>query len=200
MSDAPEEIDPELDEIVAAVAAQDREGAIRLAAKAFEDGLDHPLVLLLAAEGMEADGRGPEAVLLLRRIVADAPGEAEGWRRLGGALAGQGQPAEAMQVLEHALGLDPDVYWTLLMAGAVAMRLDDLASAQIHYRQAARLQPDQAQPPAALAAIAGRQGDLVTARAMAERAVAIQPALRAQLAAYLGGTAAKSWGFGFKVQ
>jgi hypothetical protein len=34
---------------------------------------------------------------------------------------------------------------------------------------------------------------------MAERAVAIQPALRAQLAAYLGGTA-KSWGFGFKVR
>lgn len=200
MSDAPEDIDPELTEIVAAIGAQDREGALRLAVKAFEDGLEHPLVLLLAAEGMEADGRGAEAILLLRRVVADAPGEAEGWRRLGGALAGQSQLAEAMQALEHALDIDPDVYWTLLMAGGVAMGLNDLASAQTHYRQAARVQPDQAQPLAALAVIAGRRGDATSARAMAERAVAIQPALRADLAAYLGGAAAKSWGFGFKVQ
>lgn len=159
MTDPSETIDEDLAEIVDAVGRQDRDGAISLAMAAFERGLDHPLILLLTAEGLDASGRGREALALLRRVTTEEPGEAEGWRRLGATLAGQGSLTEAMQAFETALSIDPDVYWTLLAAGSVSLQLGGLDAAEGHYRRAADLAPEQPEPRAALAAIAARRND-----------------------------------------
>lgn len=173
MTDPSDPIDEDLAEILDAVSRQDRDAALSLAMAAFERGLVHPLVLLLTAEALDAGGRGREALELLRRVTAEAPDEAEGWRRLGATLAGQGNLAEAVAAFETALSIDPNVYWTLMAVGALSFSQEDLAAAERYYRRAGNLEPDQAEPRAALAAIAARRN-----------AVAAAP---------------KTWGYGFKI-
>ncbi len=159
MTDPSETIDEDLAEIIDAVGRQDRDGAISLAMAAFERGLDHPLILLLTAEGLDGAGRGREALDILRRVTAEEPGEAEGWRRLGATLAGQGDLAQALRAFEKALSIDPEVYWTLLAAGSASFQLGDLAAAEGYYRRAADLEPEQVEPKAALATIAARRNE-----------------------------------------
>jgi tetratricopeptide (TPR) repeat protein len=174
MTDPSDAIDEDLAEIIDAIGQQDRDGAIGLAMAAFERGLDHPLILLLAAEGLDAAGRGREALDLVRRVTTEEPEEAEGWRRLGATLAGQGDLAEALRAFETALSIDPNVYWTLLTAGSASFQLGDLAAAEGYYRRAADLEPAQAEPRAALATIAVRRNEAKPAQA-------------------------RTWGYGFKI-
>jgi Flp pilus assembly protein TadD len=159
MTDPSETIDEDLGEILDAVGRQDRDSAMSLAMAAYGRGHDHPLVLLLAAEGLDAAGRGREALELLRRVTTEEPGEAEGWRRLGATLAGQGDLTGALQAFERALSIDPDVVWTQLAAGSASFQLGDLAAAEGHYRRAAGLAPEQPEPRAALATIAMRRNE-----------------------------------------
>ena len=148
---------------------------VRLSVAAFERGLDHPLVLLLVAEGLEADGRGDEALGLLAK--GHGRGHGRRGRRLAtlwrDVLARQGRLIQATrEALETALLIDPDVYWTLILAGAVSFRSSDLKAAEGYYQRAAELAPDQAEPLAALAAIAARRDKPGRALALAERALA----------------------------
>jgi tetratricopeptide (TPR) repeat protein len=154
MTDTSDDIDQEFQDILAAVGREDRADAVRRAVAAHEGGLEHPLIFILAAEGLEADGRIDEAITLLRQATEEAPEGAEGWRRLGGVLARHGQPAEAREALETALGIDPSIYWTQYMAGVVCGQMNDLDAAEGHYRRAAALDPTQPEPRAALEAIA----------------------------------------------
>jgi tetratricopeptide (TPR) repeat protein len=180
----PEDEDPkELAEIFGAVGRGDRRRALDLAFSASQRGLDHPLILVLAAERLAEDGRAREAIALLRAATAAAADEPEGWRRLGDALARQDLLVEARQALETALDLAPDIYPTLVSAGAVCFRTGDLTPAEGFYRRAATLAPDKAEPLAALAAIAARRGDLGEARRLGERALALSPdAISAEMA------------------
>jgi hypothetical protein len=68
-----ETADAVFEDIVAAVTRGDRSQALRLAAAALDQGLDEPLVLLLTAEGLEEQGRAPEAFGLIRRAADIAP-------------------------------------------------------------------------------------------------------------------------------
>ena len=154
MTDTSDDIDQEFQDILAAVGREDRADAVRRAVSAYEGGLEHPLIFILAAEGFEADGRIDEAIALLRQATEEAPEGAEGWRRLGGALARHGQPAEARKALEIALGIDPNIYWTQYMAGVVCGQMNDLDAAEGYYRRAAAVDPAQPEPRAALEAIA----------------------------------------------
>ena len=182
MTDPRDALDQDLEPIIMAVTRADRDCAIRLAVAAFMRGQDHPLVRLLVAEGLEADGRTDEAIDLLQKVAAEAPEEAEGWRRLGDLLARQGRLEEALAALKRALDIDPDMYLTLALAGAVSFRLADMDRAEGHYRRAARLAPNEAEPLGALAAIAARRGDAETARDLGQRALAQGPSLSAQMA------------------
>jgi tetratricopeptide (TPR) repeat protein len=154
MTDTSDDIDQEFQDILAAVGREDRADAVRRAMAAYEGGLEHPLIFILAAEGFEADGRIDEAIALLGQATREAPEGAEGWRRLGGTLARHGQPAEARKVLETALAIDPGVYWTLYMAGVVCGQMNDLDAAEGYYRRAVAVDPAQPEPRAALEAIA----------------------------------------------
>ena len=173
----------DLAEIAAAVGRGDRPQALSLAGAALARGVDHPLVMLLAAEGLEEAGRGAQALALLQQATVAAPEEVEVWRRFGGLLARQDRLAEAVAALETALDLDPDCYPVLVDAGAASFRSSDLMAADGYYRRAHDLAPAEAEPLAAIAAIAARREDAPTARAFAERAIALRPdALSAHLA------------------
>jgi tetratricopeptide (TPR) repeat protein len=181
MNDTSDDIDREFAEILAAVGREDRADAVRRAVAAYDGGLEHPLIFILAAEGFEADGRVDEAIALLRQATEEAPEGAEGWRRLGGILARHGKPAEARKALETALGIDPNVYWTQYMAGVVSGQMNDLDAAEGYYRRAAALDPAQPEPRAALEAIVEYRQKLA--------ASSVAPAV-----------APRSWGMTFQVK
>jgi tetratricopeptide (TPR) repeat protein len=167
MTDTSDDIDQEFSDIMAAVGREDRADAVRRAVAAYEGGLEHPLIFILAAEGFEADGRVEEAIALLRQATDEAPEGAEGWRRLGGALARHGQLPEARTALDAALRIDPNVYWTQYMAGVVSARMNDFDAAEGYYRRATALDPSQSEPRAALEAIAEYRQNLAEAAATA---------------------------------
>ena len=176
-------IDRDLADILAAVTREDRAAAARLAKAALGRGVEHPLVLVLVAEALEAEGDEPQAVALLRKAAGLAPDGLEVWRRLGRLLAAQGMLAEAAAAFDEALAIDPDVLPILIDAGVVSFRRGDLRTAEDRYRRAAELAPQEAEPLAALAAIAARRGNVAQARAQAERALRLQPdSISAQMA------------------
>ncbi len=172
---SPETADAAYEDIVAAVGRGDRVQALSLAATALDQGLDEPLVLLLVAEGLEEQDRGLEAIGLIKRAVDMGPDEAEIWRRFGGALVRQGRLTEALAAFRSALRIDPDSVATLIHAGTASFRLGELTAARDYFGRAAELAPGDAEPLAALAAIAARRQSPREARALAERALAIRP-------------------------
>lgn len=175
MALSPEAADALFDDIVDAVSRGDRGQALRLATAAFGQGLDEPLVLLLAAESYEQQDRVPEALGLLRQAADIAPDEPEVWHRLGELLLRQGEVTDALAAFEAALRINPDIVPTLLGAAAASFRLRKLAVARDHFQRAAQLVPTQAEPLAGLAAVAARQGKSAEARTLGERALALRP-------------------------
>lgn len=170
-----EAADKLFDEIAQSFERGDREKAISLAVAALEQGLDEPLVLLLAAEAREADGRGAEGIELLRKAAEFAPDEAEVWYCLGTMLIRQGREDEGLSNLAIALSLQPDLLPALTNAAAASYRRGQLTDAERYYQRITRLDPDNADALAALAAIAARRQDFPAARTLAARALAVQP-------------------------
>jgi tetratricopeptide (TPR) repeat protein len=168
--------DQDFADVVAAVGAGDRPRALELADRALSQGVDHPLILLLVAERLDEQGRIGEALQLLRRASEAAPEAAEVWRRYGVMLGRQGHLAEGLAALQEALEIEPESYAAQVDAGAISFRLADLPAAETHYRRAAVLAPQAADPPAALAVIAARRDDFVVARQMGELALSRDPA------------------------
>ncbi len=169
--------DAVIDAIVAAESRGNRVEALRLAAAALDQGIDEPLVLLLAAEGMEQQGRAADALRLIETAAEMAPEAAEIWRRLGGTRIRLGRSADGLAALQTALDIDPDCVPALIDAGSASYGLGRLSVAEGYFRRASALAPDAAEPLAALAAIAARRGNLHAARALAERALAIRPGI-----------------------
>ena len=174
---SPETADAAFDEIVAAVTRGSRREAIRLAVAALAEGLDEPLVLLLAAESLDEQGHAPEALGLLHQAADIAPEEPDLWRRIGGILVRQGKLTEGLAALETALKLHPDFVEALIEAGVASFRLGGLTAAEAYFWRATGLAPGEAEPLAALAAIAARQRKPREARVLAERALVLQPDL-----------------------
>jgi tetratricopeptide (TPR) repeat protein len=174
MSLSPQAADALFEEIAQSFERGDREQAIALAVTALGQGLDEPLVLLLAAEAMEAQGRGPEGIELLRKAADYAPDEAEVWYCLGTMLIRQDRDEEGLANLKKALSLHPDLLPALTNAAAVSYRRGQLTDSAQFYQRIAALDPDNADALAALAAIAARQQDSTAAKRLATRALALQ--------------------------
>ena len=168
------EINQLLDKIDAAISSGDRRVALQLAVNALERGSDDPLVLVLAAESYEEDGRLQQAVALLKKATLIAPDEAEAWRRLGGTLARTGSQADALMAMRTALTIEPGSYPTLIAVAATAYGLGDLKTAEHHYRRALELNPGEPELLASIALIAARREDAHEARFLADRALALR--------------------------
>lgn len=179
-----EAADAAFEAILAAVQEGRRAEALQLATAALAEGLDEPLVLLLAAEALEDEGRAPDAIALLRQASVIAPEEPEPWQRLAAALIRAGQDAEALPALDAALALRPDNLPLLLSAAAAAYRVGQLGTAEARYRRALLQAPQGVDALAGLAAVCARQDRPEEALALAGQALALRPGLpTAELAA-----------------
>ena len=172
-----DEADRVFEAIVAAVARGDRKRALHMAEAALRYLMDEPLVLLLAAESLDEQGRAPEALSLLTRASEIAPEQAEVWRRIGALMVRQGRARDALGAFEKALDIEPYSVATLLAAGEASYRLGALSSAGDYFRRVAERAPKEANAVAALALIAARRQKTDDARALANRALTLQPNL-----------------------
>lgn len=168
-------VDPDYAAVAEAVRRQQRSLALDLAARAAAKGNRHPLILVLAAEHLEARGKLDAAVNLLRLATAAEPGKKAPWIRLGALLARQGSWGPATQAFESALAVAPDDIAALMGAGETRLMLYHNEAAERHYTRAVELEPRAAQAWAVLAAMAALQRDPVRARELAHRALALQP-------------------------
>ncbi len=128
-----------LADLMEAVGWADRERALPLAARAEAAGLNHPLVLVLAAEAEEERGDNARAATLLERAAALAPDQAEAWRRLAAVYGRLGRLERARAAADRALALAPGASPYLVAAGAAAFALGDLDIAAGHYEAAAQI-------------------------------------------------------------
>lgn len=166
---------------LSAVLTDAREGrhaeAIAGARAALQQGLEHPLLLNLAALGLEREGRGAEAEPLLRRAVQLSPGDASCRNALGLCLLGLSRPQEALEQFDVLLGLDPGLAYAHLNRGNALHAAGLPAAAERSYRQALAIDPDQAMALAGLASVACWRGAYGEARSPAEKALTLSPAL-----------------------
>ena len=170
-------VDHEFAAVAEAVRRQDRPLAINLAARALKGGHKHPLMLILAAEGLEERGAVPQALDLLREATRVAPTHRVAWMRLAPLLARSRMFDEAAVAFERVLAIDPDSFGALMGAGEMRLNLRDPVAAERHYRRAAQVAPGAAAPLAVLAVMAAQQRNVEEARELAARAAAITPGI-----------------------
>ncbi len=157
------------------VQAADRTGALDLATAALAQGERHPLILMLAAERLDEQGKWMPALALLEEAVPQAEDEPEIWRRYGLALARAGLFDKSRDALDEADALWPDQPAILTPLATACYRMGDLAAAERHFAQVTALMPGSAEPLAARAAIAVQQGDAEAGRNLARQALALAP-------------------------
>jgi tetratricopeptide (TPR) repeat protein len=167
--------------MMSAIAADIRAGrhdaAIARARAALESGLERPLVLNLAALGLEREGRDEEAERLLRKALRLAPRDTACRNALGLCLLKLGRPRQALEEFDRVLGLEPTLAFAHANCGHAFSALQDVRAAQECYERALVHDPRQPLALAALAGIAANRGSYDEARALAEKALAVAPEL-----------------------
>ncbi len=163
-----------LSEIMAAVRQEDRPRALALAVAAWRGGGSHPLVLMLAAEALEAQGEADQAIGLLKAALAVSD-EPELWRRYGAALARGQQFADAAEAFEEALDIDGSDLAALRGAAAARFQGGEMAAADAAYRRILALAPQDLGALTGLAAVAVRRRQFDEARGFARQALAAAP-------------------------
>lgn len=161
--------------IRAAVEAQDYDRAGELAEAALASGLEHPVVLNLAALKAENEQRFDEALRLLERAVALAPTDAAAHNALGLALRRVERHAESLPRFDQAIALAPGFAGAQTARGAALEALGRLTEAEAAFRAALALQPDNLGALAGLANLMSRRGAHADARPLAMRVLAAQP-------------------------
>jgi tetratricopeptide (TPR) repeat protein len=162
-------------EIRSAAAAGERDRAIDLAIAAMSRQLEDPVIFRWVAEGLEEEGRRWEALPLFNRAQHEAPDDVELKLVFAGALVRHDAHVEAVPPLEAVLARDPRHFDALMLRGAVALALRDLATARRTFEATAEAWPMRFEPFAELAALAAQQGDWPGARSAAERALGLNP-------------------------
>src|SRR4051794_9345173 len=161
--------------IHAALTGGDVATAGSLAAAALADGIEHPMVLSLAAGRLEDAGRREEGPVLLQRAKALAPQAPGVWNAVGLCLSGCGRYAEAIPEFDGALALDPRFAPALANRASALVPLGRLGAARADFEAALALDPHNPIALDGLAALALRRGDAETARDLARRALARMP-------------------------
>jgi tetratricopeptide (TPR) repeat protein len=161
--------------IHAAVTGGNVAAAGELAARALADGIEHPMVLSLAAGRLEQAGRTEEALALLQRAKALAPQAPGLCNALGLSLSLSGLYAEAVAEFDGALALDPGFAPALANRASALVALGRLNEARRDFDHALALDPQNPIALDGLAALALRRGDAAEARALALRALARLP-------------------------
>jgi tetratricopeptide (TPR) repeat protein len=149
--------------------------AAHYAEAALARGQIDPMLLNLAAWHREETGDYAGAHALLRQALALAPGDLLILAAIGAVLRKEGNLDEALALLDRVVAADPRHASAWLERGYV---LDDQrmgAAACESYRRSLALDPNLAPALGRLADAAAKGGDAVQARALAARAIAINP-------------------------
>ncbi|MDE2451170.1 MAG: sulfotransferase [Gammaproteobacteria bacterium] len=166
---------------MSAIAADIRAGrhdeAIARARSALQGGLERPLLLNLAALGLEREGRDEEAERLLRKAVRLSPRDVACRNALGLCLLKLGRPQQALEEFDRVLGLQPAAAFAHVNRGNALNALRAMDAARESYERALALDPGQPMALAALACIAASRGSYQQVRALAEKALAGAPEL-----------------------
>jgi tetratricopeptide (TPR) repeat protein len=162
-------------EIRAAAATGDRNRAIDLAIAAMSRQLENPVIFRWVAEGLEEDGRPRDALPLFNRAQHEAADDVELKMVFAAALVRHDAHVEAIAPLEAILARDPGHFDALMLRGAVALALHDLATARQIFETAAAAWPLRFEPRVELATLAAQQGDWEEARSAAEQALGLDP-------------------------
>ncbi|MDB5693817.1 MAG: hypothetical protein JWO81_2880 [Alphaproteobacteria bacterium] len=156
-----------LREIHAAMTGGDIAGAAALAERALADGIEHVMVLSLAAGRLEQAGRNAEGLVLLRRAKALAPHAPGLWNAVGLSLGGAGLYAEAVAEFDGALAFDAGFAPALANRASALVALGRLNEARRDFDRALALDPQNPIALDGLAALALRRGDAAQARTLA---------------------------------
>jgi tetratricopeptide (TPR) repeat protein len=164
-----------LKDISAALQASDLSRATTLARDALAAGTLHPVLLNLRAYWYEGQGRDTEAFADLQQAQALAPDDIGISNALGLAHARAGRHREAIASFDAVIARAPDFGPAHFNKGWASETLGEIPTARECYENAHRLMPANPDPAAGLAALAARRADWPTAKALAERALAIDP-------------------------
>lgn len=146
-----------------------------LAEAALARGLEHPLILNVAALKLEQSGREPEALKLLERAVQIAPNDLASRNALGLCLLKLERASEALEQFEILLKAAPSLPYAHTSRGNALLAMGSVTEAEASYLRALAIDGNQFVAMAGLAHIGSSRGAYPEARAWAEKALAIQP-------------------------
>jgi tetratricopeptide (TPR) repeat protein len=146
-----------------------------IAEAALADGLEHPLLLNVAALSLEVQGRVPEAERLLQRAVALAPNDLGSRNALGLCLLRLERPADALTQFDALIALDSSLPFVHASRGNCLVTLGAISEAEASYQRALNLDAAQGIAQAGLAHIASSRGAHREARQWAEKSLAVLP-------------------------
>lgn len=162
-------------EIQAATQARDFARAAGLAEAALKAGLEHPMVLNLAALKCQQEGRFEEALAVLRRAIEIAPQDIGARNAAGLVLTRLERYPEALAAFDGVLDLQPDFAGAHCARGATLESMGRLQAAECAYNHALELEPENLGAAQGLANLLSRRGDHAQARPLAEAVLEAQP-------------------------
>lgn len=151
--------------------------ASELAESALDSGLEHPLLLNVAALGLELKGHLLEAVRLLERAVQLAPTDVGSRNALGLGLLRLERPKEALEQFDTILKVSPGLPYAHTSRGNALLALGEVGAAEASFRSAIQTDPAQNLALAGLAHIARSRGEYSEAREWADKALEQVPGL-----------------------
>ena len=149
--------------------------AAALAEAALADGLEHPLLLNVAALNLEQRGELAGAEQLLQRAVAIGPKDPGARNAYGLCLMRLERPAEAIMQFDALLTLDDSLPFAHTNLANAFLALNLVAEAESSYHRALGLDANQGGALIGLARLANSRGAFGDARTWAERALAVLP-------------------------
>ena len=149
--------------------------AFAIADTALASGVEHPLLLNLAAWRLEGTGEYLAAGDLLARALELAPGDLRTTFALGRLYKAAGHAPEALEVFDAALRLDDRFVLAWREKGLVLELLGDAEAAAACYRRAVELDPAYPDAHAGLASASVKLGDRPATRRHAAKALALKP-------------------------
>lgn len=149
--------------------------AAALAQQTLADGFEHPLLLNVLATRLEQQNKLGEALNLLQRAVAIAPGDIGARNALALCLQRLERPAEALVHIEELLKTQPQLAFVHANKGNALIALGNLGDARRSHLRALELEPNNLAALASLASIATQRGEHGEARRFASQALQLAP-------------------------
>lgn len=144
--------------------------------EALSAGVEHPVVLNLAAQAHYGLGRIEEAAALLRRARKLAPRDPHVLNSLGICEQALGRTSAALDAYTAAGRADPAMAPAHFNRGTLLKELSDIGAARLAFERAIAVDPGYADALANLAWLESEAGNAEPAREYGMRALAVEPA------------------------